>query len=155
MENEEQKKAVKKSKDFAFAVGRRREAVARIRIYSKVADNLKFGETLVKKGDIVVNGKNISEYFSGAVSKSTYEKPLKLLSTINKYTITAKVEGGGLHSQLDAWVLGVSRALSIVDEEIKPILRKKGLLTRDARVRERRKVGMGGKARRKRQSPKR
>lgn len=151
----EEEKVVKKSRDYVSTVGRRRAAVARIRIYSKVPDNLKFGEHLVKKGDLVVNGKNITEYFSGVVSKATYEKPLKLLSTINKYTITAIVEGGGLHSQLDAWVLGVSRALSIVDEEVKPILRKKGLLTRDARVRERRKVGMGGKARRKRQSPKR
>lgn len=155
MKDEEQKTVVKKSRDFVSAVGRRRSAVARIRIYSKVADNLKFKELAVKKGDIVVNGKNISEYFSGNVSKAIYEKPLKFSNSINKYTITAIVKGGGLYSQLDAWVLGVSRALSIIDEEAKPILRKKGLLTRDARVRERRKVGMGGKARRKRQSPKR
>ena len=131
MENEEKKTiGTKKIKDFVFAVGRRREAVARIRVYSKVPDSLKFGEYAVKKGDLAVNGKNITEYFSGAVSKATYEKPLKLLSTINKYTITAKVEGGGLHAQLDAWVLGVSRALSIIDETARPILRKKGLLTR-------------------------
>lgn len=156
MENEEKKSnVIKKSKDFVSTVGRRRSAVARVRIYSKVPDNLKFGEYTVKKGDLAVNGKNITEYFSGNISKATYEKPLKLVNAINKYAITAKVEGGGLHAQLDAWVLGVSRALSIIDETAKPIIRKKGLLTRDQRVRERRKVGMGGKARRKRQSPKR
>ncbi len=156
MENEEKKTiGTKKSKDFVSTVGRRRSAVARIRVYSKVPDSLKFGEYAVKKGDLVVNGKNITEYFGGAVSKVIYEKPLKLANALNKYTITAKVEGGGFQSQLGAWVLGVSRALVVGDEALKPILRKNGLLTRDPRVRERRKVGMGGKARRKRQSPKR
>lgn len=147
--------AVKKSKDYISTVGRRRAAVARVRIYPKVPDNLKFEEYLVKKGDLVVNGKNISEYFSGVVSKSIYEQPLKLSKVENKYAITAKVAGGGLKSQLDAWVLGVARALSIMDEDLKPILRKNGMLTRDPRVRERRKVGTGGKARRQKQSPKR
>ncbi|KKQ34818.1 MAG: 30S ribosomal protein S9 [Microgenomates group bacterium GW2011_GWA2_37_6] len=145
----------KTNKNFISAVGRRRSAVARIRVYSKIPDSLKFGEYAVKKGDLVVNGKNITEYFGGAGSKVIYEKPLKLANTLNKYTITAKVEGGGFQSQLGAWVLGVSRALVAGDEALKPILRKNGLLTRDPRVRERRKVGMGGKARRKRQSPKR
>lgn len=151
----QQTETKKTNKDFVSTVGRRREAVARVRIYSKVPDSLKFGEYLIKKGDLVVNGKNISEYFSGVVSKAAYEKPLKLSNTLNKYAITAIVKGGGLQSQLGAWVLGVSRGLAVVDEEIKPTLRKNGLLTRDPRVRERRKVGMGGKARRQKQSPKR
>lgn len=156
MENEEKKTtAIKKSKDYIFSVGRRRSAVARVRIYSKIPDNLQFKDHAVKKGDLVINGKDISKYFSGEMSKATYEKPLKLANVINKYAITAIVEGGGLTAQLDAWVLGVSRALSLMDENAKKILRKNGLLTRDARIRERRKVGMGGKSRRKRQSPKR
>lgn len=145
----------KKYKDFMFAVGRRRAAVARVRVYPKTPDNLKFGEILVKKGDMVVNGKSISEYFSGSVFKAIYEQPLKLTNSFNKYAITARIQGGGSRSQLGAWVLGVSRALSAIDETSKPMLRKKSLLTRDSRVRERRKVGMGGKSRRKRQSPKR
>ena len=145
----------KKFKDFMSAVGRRRSAVARVRVYSKISDNLKFGEYLVKKGDIVVNGRNISEYFGGDVAKAIYEQPLKIVNGTGKYTITIRAQGGGLQAQLDASVLGISRALAAMDETNKPLLRKKGLLTRDQRVRERRKVGMGGKARRKKQSPKR
>jgi small subunit ribosomal protein S9 len=145
----------KKYKDYFFAVGRRRAAIARVRIYPKAPDNLKFKEYIVKKGDMVVNGKLISEYFSGVVSKSVYEKPFILTETLNKYCVTAKIEGGGMQSQMGAFILGVSRALSAMDESLKPILRKNNLLTRDQRVRERRKVGMGGKSRRKKQSPKR
>lgn len=145
----------KKYKDFMFAVGRRRAAVARVRIYSKTPDNLMFGDYAVKKGDIVVNGKNVTEYFSGDASKATYEKPLKLTESLNKYAVTARVQGGGLQAQLGAFVLGISRALSAIDETSKPTLKKHGLLTRDQRVRERRKVGMGGKSRAKKQSPKR
>jgi small subunit ribosomal protein S9 len=65
------------------------------------------------------------------------------------------VQGGGLQAQLGAFVLGVSRALSALDEAAKPVLKKNNLLTRDQRVRERRKVGMGGKSRARKQSPKR
>lgn len=157
MENEEKKVTaeVKKSKDFQIGIGRRGSAIARVRIYSKVPDNLKFGDYVVKKGDIVVNGKNALEYFSGTVSKFVYEEPLKATNALNKYAITVRAQGGGVQGQLTATVLGIARALSVVDPLNRPLLRKKGLLTRDSRVRERRKVGMGGKSRRKRQSPKR
>jgi len=145
----------KKFKDYIFAVGRRRSAVARVRLYSKVPSNLKFGEQVIKKGSIVVNEKSVEYYFNTAALKVAYEKPLVLTNTLNKFAITVKVNGGGLHSQLDAFILGLSRILASLSEENKVLLRKNGYLTRDARVRERRKVGMGGKARRKRQSPKR
>ena len=81
--------------------------------------------------------------------------PLKITNNVGKYTITIKVEGGGFTGQLSASIHAMARALSTVDDKNKQILKKAGLLTRDARVRERRKVGMGGKSRRKRQSPKR
>lgn len=145
----------KKYKDYMFAVGRRRSAVARVRLYTKIPDGLKFGEYIVKKGDIVVNGRIASEYFSGDASKATYELPLKVTDSLNKYSITVRVQGGGQQSQLGAFVLGISRALSAIDEASRPILRKENLLTRDPRVRERRKVGMGGKSRARKQSPKR
>jgi small subunit ribosomal protein S9 len=145
----------KKYKDFIFAVGRRRSAVASVRVYLKTPDNLKFEEYIVKKGDMVVNGRLISEYFSGVAAKASYEQPFKLTDSLNKYAVTTRVVGGGQQSQLGAFVLGVSRALSVIDEKSKPVLRKAGLITRDQRVRERRKVGMGGKARRQKQSPKR
>lgn len=145
----------KKFRDFIFAVGRRRSAVARVRIYTKAPESLKFGDYVVKKGDFVVNGRNINEYFSGIVNKSLYEEPFRVIDALNKYTVTARVQGGGLTAQLGAFVLGASRALAVIDEANKPLLRKRGLLTRDPRVRERRKVGTGGKARRTKQSPKR
>ena len=145
----------KNNKGFTFAIGRRRNAIARVRIYTKIPDNLKFDEIVVKKGDFVVNGRSVVDYFRGEVAKAKYELPLKLTNNLNKLTITVKAEGGGLSGQLDATVLGIARALSTIDATFRPVLKKRGLLSRDQRIRERRKVGMGGKARRKKQSPKR
>ena len=135
--------------NFIYAVGKRKEAVVRIRLYPS-------GKGELKQGDIIVNNKKIEEYFSSQIQKSKYLEPLQITNTVGKYVFTAKVSGGGVNSQLDALILGISRALSKFDsEKYRSILRKKGFLTRDARIRERRKIGMGGKSRRKRQSPKR
>lgn len=146
---------VKSKKDYYFAVGRRKAAVARVRAYKNVPSALMFGGYAVKKGDLVVNEKNISEYFGGESFKATYEKPLKIVDGFNKFAFTIRVQGGGPSSQLDAVVLGISRTLSLIDPSYRGLLKKEGLLTRDQRVRERRKVGRGGKARRAKQSPKR
>jgi small subunit ribosomal protein S9 len=140
-------------KDFVYAVGKRKESSARVRVYD--VKELPFGEEVLKRGDIVINGKKIGEYFSDKVSQAMYSGPLKLTNTIDKYIITIKTQGGGMSGQLDAVIHGISRALSSMSPENRSVLKKAGLLTRDARVRERRKVGMGGKARRKKQSPKR
>ena len=141
--------------NYNFTVGRRKEAVARVRLYTDLKENLVLDKETVKKGDIFVNGKRIEDYFKGNVAKETYEEPFRITNTLGKYTFTVKVDGGGQKSQLHAFIHALSRALSALDDKNKQILKKKGFLTRDARVRERRKVGMGGKARRKRQSPKR
>lgn len=151
----EEATTLKSKKDYIFAVGRRKAAVARVRAYKNVPSALVYGGYAVKKGDLVVNEKNINEYFKGEVYKAIYEKPLKVVDGINKYAFTIRVQGGGPSSQLDAVVLGISRTLSLMDESFRKLLRTEGLLTRDARVRERRKVGRGGKARRAKQSPKR
>lgn len=132
------------NKEYIFAVGRRKAAVARVRLYPKV-----------KNGEILVNGKPIEECFSGAVAKTRYEEPFRSTNTLGKYAVTVKVEGGGKNGQLEAVVMGIARALSVFNKEFRPLLKKKQLLTRDSRVRERRKIGTGGKARRKKQSPKR
>lgn len=143
-------------KNYIHAVGRRRSAVARIRLYTSTKEKVVWVDQEIGKGQIFVNEKPISEYFSGEASKARYEEPLRLTDYLDKVIITAKVAGGGRNGQLDAFVHGVSRALSEFDrEKLRPILKKKGLLTRDARTRERRKVGTGGKARHKKQSPKR
>ncbi len=147
------KKEVKK--DFVFAVGRRREAIARIRLYQSVKPDFKVVGQDVKKGDIFVNNKKADQYFSGKISMVSYLEPFKITNTLDKYLITAVISGGGLNGQLEALIHGISRALSKIDLKNRQILKKKGFLTRDARVRERRKVGMGGKSRRRKQSPKR
>ncbi len=133
-----------KSKDYILAVGRRREAVARVRLYSKGS------------GIITVNAKPVEEYFTGSVNKIFYLKPLAVTDTVGKFDITVKVEGGGLSGQLGAMIHGIARALSSLNKEkYRSLLKKQGLLTRDPRTRQRRMVGTGGKARRKKQSPKR
>jgi small subunit ribosomal protein S9 len=141
------------SKNYKSFVGRRKEAVARLRLYATGLPTV--ADTEIKKGDIIINAKKAEVYFGGIVAKATYEEPLKITNTLGKYTLIVKVTGGGTKSQLEAFIHAVSKALSSLDEKNKHILKKKGFLTRDSRVRERRKVGMGGKARRKRQSPKR
>lgn len=150
------KKTITEKRDYIFAVGRRREAVARVRLYETLKDGMTWGVHEVKKGDIVVNEKPISTYFSGDINRFRYTEPLRVANAQNKYTITASVSGGGPSGQLDAVVAGISNALAKADpEQFRGLLKAKGFLTRDARVRERRKVGTGGKARRAKQSPKR
>jgi len=143
-------------KNYVFAVGRRKAAVAQVRLYSSINDNFKWGVLDVKKGDILVNQKPIADYFSGETARFKYTEPLRVANAQNKFTFTINVRGGGPSGQLEAVVAGISNALSKADTEaFRGMLKKKGFLTRDARVRERRKVGMGGKSRRKLQSPKR
>ncbi|HSX40999.1 MAG TPA: 30S ribosomal protein S9 [Candidatus Saccharimonadales bacterium] len=147
-------KKVRKT-DYFTTTGRRKGAVARVRLFAKVPDGLMWGEQAVKKGDIIVNKKAISAYFPSAVEKTVYMQPFEITGTINTFAITIQVDGGGRRGQLGAVVHALSRALSAVDGKHRDKLKKKGLLTRDPRVRQRRKVGMGGKSRRKKQSPKR
>ncbi len=143
-------------RDYVFAVGRRREAVARVRLYEFVRDGLTWEETPIKKGEVLVNKKAIADYFPGEVNRFRYTEPFRVANAQNKYTVTISVAGGGPSGQLDAVVAGIANALSKADpENFRPVLKDKGFLTRDARIRERRKVGTGGKARRKKQSPKR
>ena len=144
-------------KDYVFAVGRRKSSVARVRVYQAVKADLTWGETPVKKGEIFVNQKPIAEYFSGEVSRRLYTEPLRVTNAHQQnYAFTIKVVGGGPSGQLQAVIVGIANALSRLDEaKYRPTLKKKGFLTRDSRVRERRVVGMGGKSRRKKQSPKR
>jgi len=145
------KKEVAK-KDYIFAVGRRKESVARVRLYH---NSTTWNGIAVSKGDIVVNKKKAMEYF-GEGGVKVYGEPLRITNTEKKFAITVLVKGGGKMGQLDSTALGIARALDKLDKEkFRPILKKKGFLTRDARVRQRRKVGMGGKSRRRKQSPKR
>ena len=131
------------SSKYIQAVGRRKTAIARVRLY-------------FKPGEIIVNDKPIEEYFPGEANKLLYLEPLKVTGTLDKVSATIKASGGGLRGQAEAVVHGLSRALAKADTaKYRSVLKKGGFLTRDDRTRERRKVGMGGKARRRKQSPKR
>ena len=133
----------KKKQDYTYAVGRRKTATARVRLFSK-------------KGDLIVNEMPAGKYFSSENDQQAYLKPLKLTGTLGKFSFSVKVEGSGKAGQLGAVVHGVSRALAkLNEEEYRPVLKKHGLLTRDSRKKERTKVGTGGKSRRSKQSPKR
>ncbi len=124
------------------AIGRRKEAVARVRI-------------MPGQGMMTVNGKPINEVFRGLIFQKAYQKPFELTKTIGQFSVTAKVLGGGPSSQVQAFVHGAARSLSKVSQDNRDILKKAGLLTRDARVRERRKYGLAHAARAKKSSPKR
>lgn len=129
--------------NYIFAVGRRKSAIARVRL-------------IKGKGENLVNAKPIAEYFPGELSAVLYQKPFNLTETTGKYYVSVKAAGGGKNGQLDAVIQGIAKAFSSADsEKFRAPLKKAGLLTRDARVRLRRMVGTGGKARREKQSPKR
>ncbi|OGD10246.1 30S ribosomal protein S9 [Candidatus Amesbacteria bacterium RIFOXYB1_FULL_44_23] len=130
-----------KTKIIASAIGRRKRAVASVRL---IAGN----------GEIEINGIQSGQYFPGEQSRIKLQRPFAVTG-MDKYAVTAKAMGGGLGGQLDAVVLGIARSLSQIKQEFKTALRGAGLLTRDARKRQRRMVGTGGKARRQKQSPKR
>ena len=141
MEPQTEKKA-KNNDSTVSTVGRRKEAVARVRL-------------IKGKGQMMVNGKPVGEYFSGSIFQKMYNRPFEVTNSLGKYSVAVKVEGGGAKSQLDATVHGIARALAKADQELKTALKREGFLTRDARVKERRKYGNAQKARAKKQSPKR
>ncbi len=129
--------------EFVAAIGRRKNASARVRLY-------------LKAGDYVVNGRPMAQYFAAAqLPESRFMQAFRATDTLGKYAVSVKVEGSGVIAQLDAAVLGIARALVAVDEGHKKALRDAGLLTRDPRMKESRKPNTGGKARRKRSSPRR
>lgn len=149
----------KKTKDVQYyeAVGRRKRSVARVRLHLVTKEKpASYGDKKLKAGEIYLNNQPIEKLFPSLFEREYYLLPLKLTNTVERFAISIMVSGGGKKGQLDAVVLGLSRALELVDKETyRPILKKERLLTRDPRKRERRKVGRAGKARKMKQSPKR
>ncbi|MFH1244477.1 MAG: 30S ribosomal protein S9 [bacterium] len=144
------KKVVTKKLDYTYAVGRRKTATARVRLYSHASVPGHDGVQML------INGKSAEVYFPGETAKASYRKPFHLTETLSKMSVSAVVEGSGKAGQLDAVVHGIARALSLLDREsYRGTLKAAGLLTRDARAKQRRMIGTGGKSRRKKQSPKR
>jgi small subunit ribosomal protein S9 len=129
--------------DYIYGIGRRKTSSSRVRIYRGKAEN-------------TVNGMPVAKYFPGELAAKAIAKPFGATETSDKYYFSAKVVGGGKEGQLSALILAISRALVKASPDAnKSILKKLGLLTRDSRIRQRRMVGKGGKARRAKQSPKR
>jgi|TARA_X000000368_G_scaffold91371_1_gene69809 small subunit ribosomal protein S9 len=129
------------SADIHYATGRRKTSSARV--------YLKKG-----KGDISVNNKKLDEYFGRKVAQMLVMQPLELLELSEKIDIDVKVKGGGSFGQAGAIRHGISRALTMFDEDLRPQLKKAGLLTRDPRRVERKKPGLV-KARKSKQFSKR
>lgn len=148
-------KTTTKKQHYYESVGRRKNAVCRVRLYLVEGKEIQVGGVSVSKSTVMVNGKEASVYFPGTLSQKMYMQPLELTSSVNRFAIICKAVGGGNNSQLDAFRLGISRALEKVNAEYRALLKPHNLLATDPRVRQRRMAGMAGKSRAKRQSPKR
>jgi small subunit ribosomal protein S9 len=118
-----------------YATGRRKEATARV--WLKAGD-----------GAVTVNGRDINNYFGRETSKMVLFQPLEVLEQKGKVDLTVNVKGGGLSGQAGAIRHGIARALCAFNPEFRPVLKKAGFLTRDARAVERKKYGQPGARRR-------
>ena len=133
--------AIMQRQPHHYGTGRRKTAVARVYIRPG-------------KGDITVNGKPVDVFFSRETGRMVVRQPLVLTNTLNSFDISINVDGGGESGQAGAVRHGITRALIQHDASLKPVLKKAGLVTRDAREVERKKVGLH-KARRRGQYSKR
>ena len=115
--------------EYVEAVGRRKEASARVRLYPGT-------------GEIVVNDKPVDDYFGRALDQMILRQPLTLTGTSATLNISVKVQGGGESGQASAVRLGIARALIAQDANLRPVLKAAGILTRDARAKERKKPGL-------------
>jgi small subunit ribosomal protein S9 len=114
---------------FATGTGRRKEAIARVRI-------------LPGTGQWLINSRSLDVYFPNKVHQQLVNEPFVTLGAEGKFDVVARISGGGVTGQAGALRLGVTRALTLVDPENRPALKKAGFLTRDARVKERKKYGL-------------
>lgn len=115
---------------YFYALGKRKNAVARVRLYPK------------GKGRILVNEREVDEYFGRPELVANVKKPLLLVENGDSYDISVRVAGGGYKGQTDAVKLGIARALVDMDKDLKSVLKKSSLLTRDSRKKERKKPGL-------------
>ncbi len=115
---------------FYYGVGRRKTSVARVRLYPGT-------------GSVTINGKTSNDYFGGrALNQILLVAPLRATQTLERFDIVATVVGGGVSGQVGAVAHGIARALLRFDAELRPTLKSEGMLTRDSRMKERKKVGL-------------
>lgn len=117
------------SRPYFYGTGRRKSSVARVRVYAGT-------------GKIIINGRDIDDYFGLETLKLIVNQPLELTDTVGKFDIVCTVAGGGVTGQAGAIRHGLSRALLQYEEELRPVLKKAGFLTRDPRMKERKKYGL-------------
>ncbi len=135
------RRKVKKTKKYIYAMGRRKTAIATVRLYEG-------------KGDDKINGKDVEKIYNKPRDKKILNLPFKVSETVGKFYFTAKIYSGGRSGQLDALKLALARALVKYNEDLKKVLKQEKLLTVDSRVKERKKPGLK-KARKKEQFSKR
>ena len=114
-----------------YATGRRKVAIAKVWL-------------MAGDGKITVNNKDITTYFARDTSDMIVKQPLVITNTLGSYDVNATVLGGGLSGQAGALKLGISKALMLMDPNLRPVLKKAGFLTRDSRMVERKKYGQPG-----------
>ena len=117
------------AKPYFYGTGRRKKSVARVRLYPGT-------------GAITINGRDVNDYFGLETLKYIVNQPFGVTDTVGKFDIVANVQGGGFSGQAGAIRHGVARALLSSDESLKPLLKKAGFLTRDPRMKERKKYGL-------------
>jgi small subunit ribosomal protein S9 len=117
------------AKPYFYGTGRRKSSVARVRLYPG-------------SGRITINNRDVDDYFGLETLKLIINQPFGVTNTAGKYDIVANVNGGGISGQAGAIRHGVARALLLADESFRPILKKAGFLTRDPRMKERKKYGL-------------
>ena len=118
-------------KPYFYGTGRRKSSVARVRVYNGT-------------GNVTINGRDIDDYFGLETLKVIVRQPLTLTETADKFDIVCTVTGGGVTGQAGAIRHGIARALLLFNEELRPELKKAGFLTRDPRMKERKKYGLKG-----------
>ena len=119
------------SKPYYYGTGRRKHSVASVRVYTGT-------------GKITINGRDIDEYFGLETLKLIVRQPMEITNTLGRFDIVCTVAGGGVSGQAGAIRHGVARALLQNGDEMRPILKKAGFLTRDPRMKERKKYGLKG-----------
>jgi len=120
----------KKTEKYYEAIGRRKTSVARVRLYTR-------GDKI-----FLINDKQFNQYFKNVESKNIVEAPLVKMNCVDRFRVTARVFGGGLNSQAEALRHGIARALVMFNPDFKKRLKKSGYLTRDPRMKERKKPGL-------------
>lgn len=121
---------VETQQEYFYGTGKRKRSIARVRLY------------LDEGALVLVNSKPIEEYFGWKPWQGIIAEPFEATDTVGRFRVWVKVLGGGVHSQAEAIRHGIARALVVYDQSLKPALRQRGFITRDARIKESKKYGL-------------